>query len=123
MKLADGSFGPLNVSSVTATPARPWKPSPPPPAPRLVADARAASSMVKVSPSAPVPGPSWAVKDAVRPALGTGVAYTAEPTWLLLLGVSDRSAPDIRAEPLNVQPPPSEGSGVPLGGFVAEPET
>src|SRR5690349_19816749 len=123
-KLFEGSAPLAYVSRATATPGRPATPRPPPPPPRLRVLLPDAESRAKVTPSPPDPPPSCAVKDAVRPSLGTGVEYTAEPARPAAFGVRITSAPAIWADPLTNQPPwVIGGNGVAPGRPAAVPMT
>src|SRR2546421_276589 len=66
-KLLDGSAAFCQWSSETATPLIPANPSPPPLFPSAVGCVTLASARVKVSPSAPAPGPMNASNAAVMP--------------------------------------------------------
>src|SRR3954469_3544261 len=124
MKLFDGSAPLPYVSRATATPGRPATPRPPPPPPRLRLLLPDAESRAKVMPSPPDPPPICAVNDAVRPSLGTGVEYTADPARPAAFGVSTTVVPEIWADPLTNQPPRViGGNGVPPGRPAAVPMT
>src|SRR5690349_6234010 len=123
-KLFDGSVPFLNVSKATATPGRPATPRPPPPPPRLRLLLPDAESRANVMPSPPDPPPICAVNDAVRPSLGTGVEYTADPARPGAFGVRITVVPEIWADPLTNQPPRLiGGNGVPPGRPAAVPRT
>src|ERR1700750_2712539 len=114
-KLPEGSLVFCQWSSETAIPLIPENPSPPPLTPRAVGLVRPALASVKVSPSAPAPGPTYASNAAVTPAPGTGVGQNAEPASQLVAGVNCRLAGDglltTWAEPLSCQPPDT-GEGI-----------
>src|SRR5579875_2518936 len=90
-----------SVANITLTPASPPAPSSGPFPPTELAVTEAGLSSESVIPSPPLPPDNWSVKLTRRPAAASGT------------GVSTVSLPEAAALPLNDQPPPGPGTGLP----------
>src|ERR1700738_268788 len=112
------------VTRSTLIPVSPEKPSPPPGAPTPVEVPFVESTSAKDSPSPPVPPLSCAVKEAVSPAVGTGLAKKADPAEFAVAGVSWIAPADWVAAPLACQSRVGAGrvpAALPVSGSYIAP--